>query len=213
MGSAPDTDCRTAEWSFQYLRRQAQEAREDLIKRRVEQSYTLENNSSGSHPNANNKRLSGIVQTGPVKESEAAPNGINSGKEDSQSVVSSTSVLEGQDVISFRAQWNGNIGRLIVYSSGIRFVRSLPKKELWNRPFLDLVEMRKLQDSTVSKLTTKGLVQLEFTCTDGATLLLGAMKDRDEAFNTIIGFSGLQWQVLQKGPGKHGNGTNSGPKS
>jgi hypothetical protein len=56
------------------------------------------------------------------------------------------------------------------------------------------------------KLTMMALEQLEFTCTDGVILHIEAMKDRDEAFNTIIGFSGLQWQALQRGPGKHGNG-------
>ena len=38
---------------------------------------------------------------------------------------------------------------------------------------------------------------LALAFTDGTTVKLGFFKDRDEAFNTIIGFSGLRWQVLQ----------------
>lgn len=125
-------------------------------------------------------------------------------------MASSTSILESQDVISFRAQWNHHRGRLIVHSSGIRFVRSLPKKELWNRSFLDMAEMRKVQGSTMAKLAMKTLGQLEFTFMDGASLRIDAMKDRDEAFNTIIGFSGLQWQVLQRVTDKYGNRPDNG---
>jgi hypothetical protein len=209
--SAIDTDYYPAEWSFQYLRRQAQEAREELIKRKVEKGYSLETNLPDSHSNAAEETLRGKFRTGFVQEPETELTGVDSGNDDSQSVVSRTSILDSQDVISFRAQWNRHIGRLIVHSSGIRFVRSLPKKELWNRSFLDLVEMRKLQGLSLSKLVMKALGQLEFTCTDGVILRMEAMKDRDEAFNTIIGFSGLQWQVLQRLSDKQGK--ESGNKS
>jgi len=207
------TDYYPAEWAFQYLRRQAQEAREELIKRKVEQSYSLETKPPGAHPNAVEVTIRERFRTAPVEKFEAVSTGIDSENEDSQSVLSSTSILESQDIISFRAQWNRHIGRLIVHSSGLRFVRSLPKKELWNRSFLDLVEMRKLQGSTLSKLAMKAVGQLEFTCTDGAILRMEAMKDRDEAFSTIIGFSGVQWQVLQRVTDKHGKGPDSGNKS
>ena len=55
--------------------------------------------------------------------------------------------------------------------------------------------MRKLEASAVSRATFQNLEQLELTFIDGTSVVLGAMKDRDEAFNTIIGFSALQWQV------------------
>ena len=211
--SVSNIDYRIAEWSFQYLRRHAQIAREELVKHRVERSYNLEttNPRSQAYPG---KNTDPIVESGAVdEEPEVVLEGIYSENEDSQGVDSRMGILDGKDVISFRAQWNYNIGRLIVHSNGIRFERSLSNKELWNRPFVDLVEMRKLQGLTVSKLIMKALGQLEFTCTDGAILRIEAMKDRDEAFNTIIGFSGLQWQVLQRGPGEHGDGGNSGNNS
>ena len=55
--------------------------------------------------------------------------------------------------------------------------------------------MRKLEASAVSRVTFRSLEQLELTFIDDTSVVLDAMKDRDEAFNTIIGFSALQWQV------------------
>ena len=88
-------------------------------------------------------------------------------------------------------------------------MRSLPKKELWRKSFLDLTEMRKTRGSSISKITMMAVEQLELTFIDGGPVTVEILKDRDKAFNTIIGFSALQWQVLQPGPGK-GNGTGSG---
>lgn len=83
-------------------------------------------------------------------------------KDDWHSVSSSTSILEETDIIAFRAQCGGVIGRLIVYSSGVRFVRSLVKKDIWKHNFLELAEMRKLEGGTKSKLKLMPLEQLEF---------------------------------------------------
>lgn len=111
------------------------------------------------------------------------------------SADSSSSVLDSSDVITFRARSNNHTGRFIIYANGVRFVRSFHKQELWRRSFLEIAEMRKLQGSAISQLTLKSSEQLELTFTDGDSVVLDGMKDRDEAFNTIIGFSALQWQV------------------
>ena len=105
------------------------------------------------------------------------------------------SVLDSRDIVAFKARFDNTTGRFIVYTNGVRFVRSWKKKELWRRTFLELAEMRKLDGSTLSRVTLKSLEQLELTFTDGSSVVLEAMKDRDEAFNTIIGFSAMQWQV------------------
>lgn len=128
--------------------------------------------------------------------------------EDWHSAISSTNILNDSDIISFRAYSQGLVGRLIVHSGGIRFVQSLIKKELWKRTFLELVEMRKVEGSLVSKITMKDFEQLEFKFSDGNSLLLKIMKNRDEAFNTIIGFSSLQWQALQTDRSKVSEGIN-----
>lgn len=113
------------------------------------------------------------------------------------SASSTTSVLEASDIRSFRAQSGSSIGRLIVFTKGIRYVRSLPKKELWRRDYLELAEMRKVEGSKVSRLASLSPDQLEIKCVDDTKLHLEGMKERDEAFNTIIAFSSLQWQSLQ----------------
>ena len=126
--------------------------------------------------------------------------------DDWHSVSSSTSILSQADILSFHAQWQGVIGKLIIYSSGIRFVRSLPHKELWRISYLDLKEIHKLQGSKLSKvalLHSLSTDQLVFNSIDGTSSVVEVPKDRNAAFNSIIGFSGLQWQVLQ---GKSGEG-------
>lgn len=122
--------------------------------------------------------------------------------EDWHSATSSTSVLDASDILSFRAHLQGVVGRLIIHSGGIRFVRSLNKKELWRRTFLELAEMRKLEGSLFSKITMKTFEQLEIKSSDGDSVLLEKLNNRDEAFNAIIGFSALQWQALQTDPSK-----------
>ena len=199
------TNDRVAEWSFQYLRRQAQVSREQMIMRKVEQAYAAESvhPARASYTGHLSAPVVGLEDGADEEEEE----------DDWHSVSSSTSILEESDIIAFRAQCDGVVGRLFVYSSGIRFVRSLVKKEIWNHNFLELAEMRKLEGGIKSKLKPISSEQLEFKLTDGRILHLEAVKNRDEAFNTIIGFSGIQWQALQAGPGRGGMGSKSGKES
>lgn len=198
---------RVAEWSFQYLRRQAQVSREQMIMRKVEQAYAAELVNPG--PAVYNGHLSAPA----VGLEDGADEDEQEEDDDWHSVSSSASILEESDILAFRAQCDGVPGRLIVYSSGVRFVRSLVKKEIWRHNFLELAEMRKLEGGTKSKLKLMPFEQLEFKLTDGKILHLQAVKNRDEAFNTIIGFSGLKWQALQAGPGRGGMGSKSGKES
>lgn len=113
------------------------------------------------------------------------------------SASSTTSILEATDIRSFRAQSHGSIGRLVVFTKGIRYVRSVAKKEIWRLNYMELAEMRKVEGSTISKFASLSSDQLEIKCIDGSKLHLEGMKERDEAFNTILAFSSLQWQSLQ----------------
>ncbi|KAL2037723.1 hypothetical protein N7G274_009448 [Stereocaulon virgatum] len=186
-----------AEWSFQYLRRQAQITREEFIKRRVEEGYSQE------LANPTVERYSGrMTKTVPKirvenDESEETDTEADADDEGWYSASSSTSVLEASDIRSFRAHYAGTIGRLVIFSKGIRYVRSVPmKKELWRHDFLELAEMRKVEGSALSKVVSSP-DQLEIKLTDESKLKIEGMKERDEAFNTIIAFSSLQWQSLQ----------------
>lgn len=129
---------------------------------------------------------------------------------DQQSPGPSSDVPDSNAIISFRARSLGKSGFLVVHPSGIQFVRRLGGTELWHRTYLELAEMRKREGSLLSKLSMKSLEQLELKCSKGDVLLLEAMKDRDEAFNSIIGFSALQWQALQTNPIKRGEDTRGG---
>ena len=120
--------------------------------------------------------------------------------EDWHSVSSFTSILDSTDISSFRAHSQGVAGSLIINSQGIRFVRSLTKRVLWRRTFLELAEMRKLEASLISKVMMFQQLQIKFS--DGDSLVVDKMKNRDDAFNAIIGFSSLQWQALQTDPSK-----------
>ena len=180
------------ERSFMYLRRQAQIRREQIIEKKVEER--LVNPAVGKY--------TGSMTTVPKikvdgRNSEGEVDEIDDDDESWFSACSTTSILEASDIRSFRCQSHHVRGRLIIFSKGIRFVRSLPKKELWRLDYLDLAEMRKVEGSTMSKLATLSPDQLEIKSIDGSKFHLEAMKERDSAFNSIVGFSGLQWQSLQ----------------
>lgn len=184
----------TAEWSFQYLRSQAQKSREQVIKMKVEEGHWRElGNAAADHYTGHTSNVPRINVDG-----DESAEKYSDGDEDCwYSASSTTSVLEATDVRSFRAQSHGSIGRLIVFSKGIRYVRSVAKKEMWRRDYMELAEMRKVEGSTFSKFVSLSSDQLEIKCIDGSKLHLEGMKERDEAFNTIIAFSSLQWQSLQ----------------
>ena len=183
-----------AEWSFQYLRRQAQITREELIKQKVEEGHSRElanlaiDSYTGKMKSIPKIHIDGDISGDSLEDS--------SGDEDWQSTTSTTSVLEASDIRSFRARYCSNIGRFIVFSNGVRFVKSIKKAETWRVLFVELTEMRKIEGNRLSKLVSSP-DQLEIKCMDGRTIRFEGMRKRDEAFNTIIAFSGLQWQSLQ----------------
>ncbi len=185
-----------AEWSFRYLRRQAQISRERMIEGKAGQVFLDEIASrrdispSSPKPTPPQKTVSGNDDT------------QDDADEEWHSASSSVNILDSTDILAFRAYSQGSIGRFIIYSGGVRFVQSLTKREIWRRTFPELVEMRKPDGSSswVSKLTlSKKSIgsQLELVFTDGEVVNFKAIKDRDGAFNAIIGFSSLRWQSLQ----------------
>ena len=192
----PTNRFQSAEWSFQYLRRQAQIARENLIRERIEEGHFRE--LANPALDRYTGRMTKSVPKIRVENPESKIDDTDDDDDGWYSASSTTSVLETSDIRAFRAHCSGSTGRLVVYSKGIRFIRSFPfpRKEMWRYDFLDLAEMRKIEGSTFSKLASSP-DQLEVKLTDGSKLQIEGMKERDEAFNTIIGFSSLQWQSLQ----------------
>lgn len=166
-----------------------------MIQRKVDQSF------SDKTAHSRNETYKGRMT---ISETALTDNDDTDGHEDDwHSTCSSNSILDASDLMSFRAYAKGTSGRLIVCSDRIRFIQSKFTKELWNRPYLELVEMRKLEGSIASKFVVKTAPQeLELKFSDGTIVLLQAMKNRDKAFNVIIGFSSLRWQALQTNPTK-----------
>ncbi|KAL8830962.1 MAG: hypothetical protein Q9191_001142 [Dirinaria sp. TL-2023a] len=193
-----------AEWSFQHLRRRAQLNREQIISKSVQDSH----DRGTARPYLENYagQIAALPKI-PIEVTQPAGTEEHDGEDDGaswHSADSSYSILDSRDIVAFKARSDKTTGRFIVYTNGIRFVRSPKQKELWRRTFPELAEMRKLDRSTLARVTRKALEQLELTFTDGSSIVLEAMKDRDEAFNTIIGFSALQWQSLQYRPEEPG---------
>ena len=160
-----------AEWSFQYLRRKAQETREKLIEGRVESQEHSEKRRPPMEHYTGHLNIGPQVQVeGDTLEADSMDDSDDSGF---YTASSSASILDSSDIRSFRAYYDGVPGRLIVFSDGIRFVRSLKKKEIWRHDFIDLMEMRKMEGSRISRVPSSH-VQMEITCIDGSRLRLKA---------------------------------------
>lgn len=193
-----------AEWSFRYLRRYAQETREKIINHKIEQQFQDEDSSRNPTVAPQSHATPMLVEASSVGGPYAT--GESDDSADYETADETFHVAEEVDFLSFRCRWHGQVGQLAIYTGGIRFIRSFPKKELWRRRYAELVELRKLSTSAKLKLGKTDKL-LEFAFTDGTIDQVEAMRARDEAFNTIVGFSGLRWQVLQP---LAGGGTSAG---
>ena len=192
-----------AEWSFQYLRRRCQESRESMIVSRVDELVS-------NQPDAPilDRYTGRISVPHPDIEIDGKLQDIDSdatGSEDWHSADSTNDLLTDATFLSYRGHWDGVSGRLAITPMGIRFIRSYKRQEKWYLPYIKIEEMRKFKGAARSEVKTldvrsKRLLQLK--AIDGRHFTIDLRGDRDEVFNYIIGFSGLQWQSLQSGPQK-----------
>ena len=189
-----------AEWSFMYLRREAQEKRAGKIKRKVERRFTEKDGSL--KPQTYSGRFTSIpLITGEDENHESLIMDKSDASSDSDSyhsADSSASACDGEAFLTFTCTHKGLPGRLYILSSSISFSPRLKQGKAWERSYLALVEMRKRQGLATKQLPiSRSMESLELTFTDGESATLKAMKGRDDAFNAIIAFSGIQWQNLQ----------------
>lgn len=184
-----------AEWSFQYLRHKAQLRREEIIgQQKVRQGERVNQDV----PN------NGFIDSRQAKMSDD--------RSTTTSIAEDT--LKSTSLAKIPCTYDHHSGELIILASGLAFTQTqlmplrskkMRRKELWQRSFLDLAEMRKLKPSNhkqhllskKEKLMTmkKQKAGITFFFTDG-TILVVEMKDaktRDQTFNLIIGYSGLRW--------------------
>ncbi|KAH0547796.1 hypothetical protein FGG08_000053 [Glutinoglossum americanum] len=190
-----------AEWTFQYLRRESQSSRETPIQEKIERIHHDEEtpmkrqNGSPVHHHHHHHRHSPPEPLS-TDENEA---------EDWQSADSAAhNTLNDQTILSCKCECSGTSGRLAISSSSIHFARSRPPKdELWRRSFSDLVAMSKTSQPAAIGIHRhhhhhhhndhKRALDLEFA--DGEVVRLGGFRERDRAFNCIVGVSGLRWAV------------------
>ncbi|MCJ1473632.1 hypothetical protein MMC13_002283 [Lambiella insularis] len=227
-----------AEWSFAYLRHQAQIVREKLISRKVEEvlederihpplpayagHLTVFSTNEAPEPNDYDHELYDTDNY-----DHELYDTDNSDTESFHSAMSTSSILSSTDILAYRAQYRGAKGKFIIHSAGVRFAPSRTsslENHSFNLPYHDISEMCKIDGaasklgkvsgsaivSKISKASGGSGQQLEFRCADSTNLLLDMAEDRDEAFNAVLGFSGVRWQSLQTGPRRQGNGRASG---
>ena len=194
-----------AEWSFQYLRHHCQKSRESMIENQVENRFKSE-----LHETMLEQYAGQLTTPSPHIELDGVQQGRDSDSTHSEewhSADSSSNILADTNFLSYRCRWDGISGRLAVTPSGVRFMRSIKRQEMWYLPFIEIEEMRKFQGAARSDLKPPGVLSkrlLELRRTDGVCYTLELRGDRDELFNYIVGFSGLQWQSLQSGRRKAG---------
>lgn len=199
-----------ADWSMTYLREKAQETRANLISKRVQEEYEHD----VAHPCDQAYTGSLIVPTVTATtdpELDVVSSDSDEDEDDDDdaasfhTVDSTTRILGGLDILSFRCSMKGIQGRLIIFSDGLRF-QSIHKED-WRRVWTELVEIKKIDTRAATLVSTEGL-HLAFT--DGLEIKLDHVRQRDKAFNCIIGFSGLRFQLVQ--PESPNTGKDGGSK-
>lgn len=195
----------TAETAFKELREKAQDVRERMIEEELEKMHgttyvkPMEYQDSAFSTNTINHARPLSTVNGTITErhdralldDNASLIGIDNHPE-----------LDGnftRDILSFRGRYAGTIGRLIVTTTGIKFVRSVDQVQLWMHPFSDMLEMRKATSTgRVGKMAPTAMPNegMSLIWKDDSKTIVEGMRKRDEAFNTILGFSGLQFMQL-----------------
>lgn len=183
-----------AEWCLQYLRDRAMAARETILSR------TTSKNCRSGDPTPNSS--------------------LDDDEEYDGRAKSDANSEQEQDVLKFSCSYLNTPGQFVISLSGLRFepFGGLGKHESFKKPYSELIEMSKraTKSTMLSPLAkTLGLdnLELKFNGTQGEdsiyprgkgehsqVMVLQNMKERDKAFNAVVGFSGLKWQCLQKEP-------------
>jgi len=155
------------QWAMMYLRNKAQETRARLIGDEIEKRHNEETRNLAAVPELTALLdVSGPKSTHPPNVSDSEDSDV-SDAESYATADSSTSILGSHlDLVSFKCRHKGHPGRLIIYSDGLRFVRtssfSKRQHQTWRHPWFELIEMRKVNSSTVAKLVNMEGLELVF---------------------------------------------------
>jgi hypothetical protein len=91
-------------------------------------------------------------------------------------------------------KWNDITGHIVITFTTIRFIRQFPRKDLWERPFTSLLEIKKGDGKTAIVKKTENFMVLTFK--DGSVETVEKLEKKDELFNVIVAFSGVTWQQI-----------------
>lgn len=128
---------------------------------------------------------------------------------------------QNEDILSFRGSYDSHLGRLIITSTSLRFIRtskvstSSADDILFAHPYADLLDLRKTHSSALRVSRSKKALNtdaLTILLTDNTSITIESMRKRDEAFNALIAFSGQRWTVQQplEGVRNGGGGVSQG---
>jgi len=163
-------------------------------------------NSDIQHPTIDSPRRKGFI--------DPATTTLNT-----DPFIDRSATTHTDDILAFRGTYHGQSGRIIITPTTLRFVPSSPRTSsshpqsaptlpaLFTHPHSYLLELRKTTSLTPSVLnplkkavpptSTKSTEALTLIWINGTSDTIEAMRKRDDAFNSIIGFSGLRWSVQQ----------------
>jgi hypothetical protein len=82
----------------------------------------------------------------------------------------------------------GHLGSLCISFDGVRFKTRIRSKELWRLRYDEMMNMRKESSSRLGETPV-------FVHTNNEEFKATGLKQRDEVFTQIIGYSGVRWQV------------------
>lgn len=212
-----------AELAFRELRDKAMQTRLETTEERQRDKQTAQAFDAPSNNHPHDKPIPSLVieseepeADGDIhrrhhseSESSSSPGeALQDDGEEDQSLIGSK-----ENILAFRGRCQSRTGRLSVTTTHLRFISDIPRAEgfivkdhevILDRPYSDLLEMRKAKTTASSKrskmrqkLVPTPQLALVLTWTDGCETRIEEMRKMDECFNTIIGFSGLRWQVCQ----------------
>ncbi|KAI5813247.1 hypothetical protein BZA77DRAFT_322163 [Pyronema omphalodes] len=161
-----------AEWAFAELRFEAQNRRERMIAEHIDHDPDQWETDWEDHSDVDSFISATEFGVSPLKEDE--------------------------EIMRFRCRCGGHAGRLYISPARMRY-ETIRGKVLWKTDWRELTEVKKTKKKGIEKLVgglSLGL-ELVFVPENGRDVIvkldeLG--KRRDEAFCTILGFSGLKWQ-------------------
>ena len=179
-----------AEWSFQFLQREALSAKEARSSTRLEEARDRKQFNASKHDPVDLSTSTIHVQ---INEDSSS---FDSEEEDWKSATSVASGLADDVIRSFRGFFGMKPGRLVVCFSGVRFVESLKRSEVWRLEYIDIGGMSKAESTPPTKILFS-TEQLVIYHKSDSSFRIDGMKRRDEAFNAIIAFSALRWRNLQ----------------